>query len=551
MERIFYFSGYRMKVFEWNGEELVGACSFEPDDDGFANFQQYLATAIQLPARMLVDLMKEEFRRETIPHVNVRDRRRLVDRLLERHYREREYVHARVIGRSRSGRRDDQVLIAALTSVDVLHPWLERMDAAKVRLAGIWSLPLITYRLLRTLRAKDEHTLIITRQIHSSLRTTYFGAGKLLLSRQIGFDEEVWEDDSASLVADHMERGAFEIDSFLVSQRMLEPGAHLQVHCIVPEEQLQEVREQISDTDAIKYRFASIEQLHSSFKLRGEAIDSDRTDSLFTYLCSTEPLLRDHYAQPAQKQEFNHYFLDSLITQAAELGTLLFVTAAVLLALNSLQLRQNVQSEVANNNRMERRYDTEFEAVQSRLSTAGTLRDSVNAVEALQREAARTPQAMFEPLGRVLGDPMFASLQLERLDWQKYSAEEAAQLLEAASEPLKAAGNPYQQQYRSGADYQEDTDVEQSGRGAILHLHGDVARQGMSYSDVVQRMEAVVREIEALMAVKEVVVLKMPVDVRASARFTDQLGSEVDVENQAAALNRFEILILLQGEDRA
>ncbi|MEM0953020.1 MAG: hypothetical protein AAGI24_02665 [Pseudomonadota bacterium] len=551
MERVFYFSGYRMKVFEWNGEELMGACSFEPDEDGFASFEQYLQDAIPLPARLLVDLMKEDFRRENIPHVNVRDRRRIIDRLLERHYREREYVHARVIGRSSSGRRDDQILISALTSTDVLKPWLERLDKADARLAGIWSLPLITHRLLRPLRLKSDHTLLITRQIHSSLRTTYFKKGKLLLSRQVSFDEEVWSDDSAELVADHIERGAFDIDGFLVSQRMLEPGDQLQVHCLLPEDQLPQVQQLVSDTDAINYRFSSIEQLHKAFKLRGENLDHTRMDTLFSFICSTAPPLRDHYGKPEQKQSFNHYFLDSLITQAAELGTLLFVTTAVLLALNSMQMRQEVNAFTADNARIQQRYAGEFADLEPRLNTAGTVRDSVRAVAELEKEAKHAPQDVFAPLGNVIGDPQFASLQLDRLEWQKYSAEEAQQLLQNARDPMNAAENPYRQQYGSGDDYEEYVDEEREGRRAVLHLHGNINRSGVSYATTVSRMHAMTESLRDLAGVRDVLVLKMPVDIRDRARFTDQLGSDVSAEAVLAGADAFELLVLMEDDFRA
>ena len=551
MERVFYFSGYRMKVFEWRDEELLGCCSFEPDEDGFASFAQYLLEAIPLPSRLLVDLIEEEYRRENIPHVNVRDRARLMDRLMERHYREREYVHARVIGRSSSGRRDDQVLIAALTSTDVVKPWLKHMEEASVRLAGIWSLPLLTNKLLRPLKARDQHSLVISRQIHSTLRNTYFRKGKLLLSRQVRFDKTIWDEDRADLVADHMERGAFEIDSFLVNQRMLEAGEHLQVYCVVPEEQLQDVQNQIVDTDAIKYRFASITQLHRAFKLRGEAIDEHRMDALFAYLCSTEPVLRDHYGKAEQKQEFNHDFLDSLITQAAELGTLLFVTTAVLLALNSMQMRQEVNAFAVDNARIQQRYANEFANVEARLSTAGTVRDSVRAVSALQNEARRAPQEVFAPLGSVIGDPQFASLQLDRLEWQKYSAEEAQQLLDNEREPLQTGENPYQQQYGTGGGYEDSVQGDSDGRRAVLHLHGNISRSGVSYAMTVSRMQDMADRLRALEGVEDVLVLKMPVDIRDRARFTDQLGSEVSEESQLAGADAFELLLLMKDDFRA
>jgi hypothetical protein len=42
IKRIFYYSGYRMKVFEWLDRELLGSCEFEPDEEGFEQFNDYL-----------------------------------------------------------------------------------------------------------------------------------------------------------------------------------------------------------------------------------------------------------------------------------------------------------------------------------------------------------------------------------------------------------------------------------------------------------------------------------------------------------------------------
>ncbi len=549
MERVFYFSGYRMKVFDWAEEELLGTCTFEPDDAGFAAFEEFLQQAIPLPARMLVDLIEEEFHRDHIPHVNIRDRKQLLDRLMERHFRDRPHVYSRVIGRSSGGRRDDQVLITALTSVDPIKPWLDRIAKAEIFLAGIWSLPLISHKLLRPLRAKDRHTLVISRQIHSSLRNTYFRGGKLLLSRQVRFDKGVWDDDSAEIVADHMERGALEIDSFVVSQRMLEQGEHLNVYCLLPESQTEEVRELIGDTDALKYQFVSIDKLHRAFKLDGVEEHTDRADALFAYICSKEPILRDHYGMHEQKQAFHRHFVDTIITQAEELGMLLFVTAAVLLALNSMQLRQDINGLAMDTNRLQAQYEGAFSNLEDQLASAGTIRDSVLAVEELFGEADNAPHSLFPSLASVLGDPEFAALQLDRLDWQKHSWDQAHQLLDQARTDLRSAENPYQQNYDGYEEDYQDHSSEKM-RSAILHLHGSIDRQGMSYTTSVERMRSMVRRLRDLDDITDVLLLKSPVDVRGRTRFSDQLGREPGGAPTEESNNRFELLLLIREESR-
>ncbi|MFT7246543.1 MAG: hypothetical protein ACI82A_003920, partial [Candidatus Azotimanducaceae bacterium] len=140
MERIFYFSGYRMTVFDWDGKTLISSRDFIPNTAGFADFEYLLQQSIKMPARLLVDMIEEDFRRETIPHVNIFDRRSLINRLIDKHYRDEPYVHAKVLDRSKVGRKDDRVILSALTNTALLAPWLERIDKHKARLAGIWSI---------------------------------------------------------------------------------------------------------------------------------------------------------------------------------------------------------------------------------------------------------------------------------------------------------------------------------------------------------------------------------------------------------------------------
>ena len=64
MKRIFYFSGHRMTVFHWNRKTIAGACSFEPDEEGYEKFKQYLESSEKTSACMLLDVIEEDFRKD-------------------------------------------------------------------------------------------------------------------------------------------------------------------------------------------------------------------------------------------------------------------------------------------------------------------------------------------------------------------------------------------------------------------------------------------------------------------------------------------------------
>jgi len=548
VERVFYFSGHRMRVFEWEQRELLGTHEFEPDEAGFAAFEYFLDDAIGIPARLLVDMIEEDFRREDIPHVNSRDRKSLVQRLVERHYREEDFVHAQLVGRSSVGRRDDQVLLSALTSIEVLTPWLDLMEEHKVRLAGIWSLPLISAKLLKPVHTGEVNSLLVTRQIRSSLRNTYFRKGKLLLSRQARFDKIIWEDDSTEIVVEHIERGAKEIYNFLINQRILGDGEHLQVHCILPETTLDEARDLAEDGAGIRYDFTSTESLFKRFKLKG--LEGQGADALFSWLCSKESILRDHYASREQKSTFTHYLVDRIVTQAEELGTLFFVTAAVLLALNSMELGQEIKNLDFESQRMAVEYEQVFGGIDQQLNTADRLRETVRLVRELQGQATQAPQAFFEPLGRVLGDPRFAAIQLNRLDWHKQSIYEARQALESHRLQTRAEENPYQSEYATDYEYYEEAEENPRERAAVLQLRGRIDMEGLSYSATVDRMREMTRRLGELPGVSDVLLVRTPVDVRARARFSDQVGRDQERDPSDEDYNSFEMLIVLEEEER-
>ena len=181
-----------MTVFDWDEKTLVSSGEFQPNDQGLDDFEYLLKNSLKMPGRLLVDMIEEDFRRETIPHVNFMDRRGLISRLVDKHYRDTTDVHAHVMGRSKIGRKDDRVLLSALTNTSLLAPWLDRLQSSNTRLAGIWSIPLLTDKLLKTIVEDDEHALIVSARF-VALCATATSRRKLLLSRQAKFDKDMWD----------------------------------------------------------------------------------------------------------------------------------------------------------------------------------------------------------------------------------------------------------------------------------------------------------------------------------------------------------------------
>lgn len=547
MERIFYFSGYRMTVFDWDEKTLISSRDFLPNTAGFADFEYLLQQSIKMPARLLVDMIEEDFRRETIPHVNIFDRRSLINRLIDKHYRDEPYVHAKVLDRSKVGRKDDRVILSALTNTALLAPWLERIDKYNARLAGIWSIPLLTDKLLRPIVNEDKHALIVSRQVRSALRNSYFRDGKMLLSRQAKFDKDMWDKDDFEGVIANLERGTIEIYNFLLNQRIMETNDYLNVYCILQEEQMSEARQLVHNTPEVHYTFFSIERLFANFGILG--CEQHGAAALFSYLCTRTNPISDHYGTEKQKSTYYQYLVDKVITQATEIGSLICITAAVILALNSLKLDQ--QQEILNlqTSTLQSEYNENYSAMANQLESAPTIQSAVELIVQLESDAAQAPHRFFSELGSVFSQPEFSNITLEDLGWRKYPSTELIQLIIGHKLRLDELSDPFLRETLMEEYYEEMQSVAAPKLQATFSLQGRIATEGSSYRSTIDAMENFVTELEQLPGVETVLLIETAVDVRDSARFTGQVSQ--DESGASTDTDKFEILIILEPPTNA
>ncbi|MFN3238356.1 MAG: hypothetical protein ACE37D_15020 [Pseudomonadales bacterium] len=540
MQRIFYFSGFRMTVFDWDEKTLIDSREFMPDSQGLKDFEYLLKNSLKIPGKLLVDMIEEDFRRETMPHVGLTDRKGLLDRLIDKHYRDETYVHAKILGRSKLGRKDDRVLLSALTNTSLLAPWLERLEKHGERLAGIWSIPLLTDKLLKPIVNEDKHALIVSRQVRSALRNSYFQDGKLLLSRQAKFDQDMWDKEDFEGVIANLERGTIEIYNFLQNQRIMEGDDHLNVYCILNEEQLSDARALASNTEQIHYAFLSLEQLFNHFGIQNHA--GRGADALFAYLCTRTNPLYDHYATDDQKSTYYQYLVDKFVTQVTEIGSLVFITAAVVFALNSLKLGQQTEQLNTQINLLRAEYNEKYAAMSSELETAEQIKTSVELVERLERSAQQAPHRYFSDLGGILNRPQFANLRLTQIDWQKRPSPEVTQLLINHELSLSEENDPYLRENLM-QEYFDELDQEGTpGLKATMTLVGRVITEGRSYRSTIGAMDLFVAELENLPGVEDVLLLTTAVDVRDTSRFTGRVGETES--SDSAESDKFEILIV-------
>ena len=542
MRRIFYLSGNRLKAFEWHNRQLLGAVEFKADTQGLSDFADFLRAAHKMPAQLLVDLVEEDFRRETIPHVNSRDRKALIQRLLDRHYRDEDHHQVRLLQRSNSGRKDDHILMSALSNFEQLRPWLSAIDECRTPLAGIWSVPLIIEDILSQIDSDSLNLLIVSRELAFYQRETFFKDKQLMFSRLEKLDHDLVETRDIKLSTQNLTHSTDQIRHFLTNQRIIGFTEPLKVYCLIPDSQLEISQQQQISTDLINYQFVGLNSLFNKLKLQN--CTNQGTDALFAYLCSKKSLFTDHYGRRNQKHAFYRHVIANSIDVASVFGAMLLITVAALLYLDSRELKQLQTAAEQGRRILEHRYQKEFGDITQPLGDAGKLRTIVEHTGKLQLESRQTPQQFFTPLSSVLSQAQFSAINIDEYLWSKYPRKKITGIVRESTGRRTDDGEYAEeedQQYESELGSEQTTLLQ-----PVLKIIGNLNRDDRNYRDTVSTMRDFFVSLEALPQVSEIHILRTPVDVRPEARFTDKSGTE---QINSASLERtdvYEVLLVLE-----
>ncbi|ADE10922.1 hypothetical protein [Sideroxydans lithotrophicus] len=276
----------------WNGGKLGPAQYFSNDSNGRENFSAFLQQHRD-PACLLVDVIEEDFRLETVPHLSGSARKDLLARKFEQFYRGTPFHQATLLQRQTEGRRDDEMMFSALTNPQRISPWLDTLLANRIPLIGIYSLPNISAPLIKEI--PSDHVLLLSWEKDSGLRQTYFNNKRLHFSRLIPISGNSSFSES---VADETPR----TQQYLKSLSLPPPGETLDVYIICDANDKLELQKRLEGDNELHYTYLDIQALGKRCKARNDYVDSDATPLFLHLLASKVP--SSHYAN----SNHTHYY---------------------------------------------------------------------------------------------------------------------------------------------------------------------------------------------------------------------------------------------------
>src|SRR5258706_7297441 len=159
-KRVLFLTDHRLVSVLWKRGRAIDPHVFPLTEEGRVALARHLALRADVPTYLLAELVAEDFRTDTIPHVISRDQHAIVDRKLSQIYRATPYRLGLIRGREPDGRRDNRVLYTAITNPELVRPWIELLIELGVPVAGVYTTPLVSGGLLRALRLAGGHILL-------------------------------------------------------------------------------------------------------------------------------------------------------------------------------------------------------------------------------------------------------------------------------------------------------------------------------------------------------------------------------------------------------
>lgn len=402
-----YHAGKHTEVYTWRRGALSARHVFNADEGGLAEFAAHLKKHRKLPLYFLVDIIEEDFRLETIPHLFGRSRHALISRKLGQVFRNETYRHTALQGRGTEGRRDDRLLLSALTNSAAIAPWIDAILECKMALAGVYSAPLLSQAIIRKLGlGKAPHLLLVTRQNDGGLRQSYFQNGHLKLSRLVF----IAGNDPGTLI-DAVNEESTKIQQYLNNQRLLPRDQQLEIRLLFSGDECSLLVDGCGSTPA--RRFLPHELRSAAAALRLDSSASAGIVSLYLQFLARHSV-KNHYAGTRETR----FWRLNRAALAMKSGSLALLTFGALSAAYNIADGLSLATQTDQTYMQAERLEAEAQAMQSAFpllpASAEILKGTVELAENLTAHP-RTPETLMNSVSHALVE--LPQIRLQRYKW--------------------------------------------------------------------------------------------------------------------------------------
>jgi hypothetical protein len=503
-KQLFYLTNLELTAFTWQESRLSQVGSFDNDAPGWQRFGEYLADAQTTPSYFVVDLIEEDFQRDTLPHVLGKARRTLLERRLAQLYRDTPFRRAALQGRETEGRKDDRYLFSALTNAELPKPWLEAMLKQAVPLVGIYSLASLSQLLFDKLKLDRRPTLLVSHQ-SSGLRQSYFHEGYLRFSRLTPLF-----DHAADRLAETFTSEIAKTRQFLASTRLLARGDQIQIVILANAENLAVLQDGLEDRPDVTHRLIDIEEGQQLLGLGQFDYTRDCNPLYLALLASSR--IASHYPLRDQKHFYQLLQIRMALYRLSAAVVLAAVTWASIDIWDILALRRQADELETGAVVAENRYRAVVNNTPATLVSAHNMK-SVVELERMIDENVPSPTSQIAAISKALD--ILPQIKINKLQWQAMETARLVSPVDPNTPPPPSGESPPSAALVGVPDKTSQ----------IVLLEGEIQPFKDDYRGAIDSVNQLAAELSKNKQLRAEVT-QQPLDTRPSVRLQNSAGEE-------------------------
>ena len=444
---LLYFTAQDHYLYTSRAGRLVLEAKFPGDDLGVTAFREHLRGCKGALFAVVADLAGEDFHEDQVPLLRGGDREAIVQRRLAQRYRDTRLATALSLGPvSGTHRRNEKLLLASFTNTQQFVPWLDALEEAGTRLAGVYSVPLLAPALAAALGVRGPRALLVTAN-HAGLRQCFLEGGRLRFARLERTVEMV-----PQALAAFARSETLRLAQYLITLRALPRDAPpLPVFVVAPPGERAAFEQALVSDARVTFQTVDAAQALDAVKLR-QLPQGTAAEGLYLQLAARKPP-REQFASSDDRRRYFVWQLQRAVVAAGALGFAACLLYAGTRWFEAYDLRSRAAEQAHEARSAAERYQRITAAFPVTETTTENLRAAVLEFRRVA-DASAQPEAAFIHVSRVL--EQFPQVELDAINWRTGRPGEPENRASPATAPRADQGLVFEVSGRVNATQRND-----------------------------------------------------------------------------------------------
>ncbi|GEM_PF-1747506 len=527
---VLHLSNRFIKVFKVFKHKIHEETRFDIVDQNTQAFRVFLHELGQHPVRIVINTKGELLNFQKMPRIFGQDRKNLLERKIQQIAPDNEFTYVHKLGYEKTKKRDEQILICALSNSEHLKPWLDCLFQNHNPVLGIFSTPIIRETVCQLL-SPDEHSLIVSTSKNREKgklqsRQCYFINGKLVLNR-------VESNNLRADVYSDIFREMARTRNYLLRAHKIDHNKKLPTYLIIDSLDVEQATQSSSQLSQIQLNILTFDELAQIIGMRSSPDRAD-FDNITAFLCARKHRWKNHYQSDTSRYFLHHHQLNigmKVASIAVFLSVLLYGT------LSWLDIQQ-VKNGIANTQTAISQINRQIDAIPPSTKIKGytpiQIRSLMQANETINKRIAR-PAHILNPVSMVLvNHPL---IKLRKIEWQKTPLQ-SDDMNQSQSNPDSAIMNPTTQTITDPGftDPGSDSNLQSQNNGKSLiymRIYGELHPFNGDYREANLRINQFVASLTRHQDIPSATANLLPMDIRSSVDLSGEVKINEDKKNSA------------------